>query len=176
MRHSIHILMISLLPTLSYANTTFDQCVSDKYQKYIQASISWYENIISHTVEKHPDLNEVTQLFFDLREKHFLFNQKVFDFYLINQPDQLNLSRSVESWLDISQYDIQQLSLQSSPLSMSAKEIHALRQTSGHRDNYKLRTALADLFSDPNNMKTALDNYNQKITQINQTKCGSAAS
>lgn len=163
-------------PSLSQSSSltaplALKKCISDKYQHYTQTSINWYESLTQATIEKNPSLREVAHLFLDTRKKYVAFNQAVFSYYLNHSPETLDLSAPVESWLNIDQEQLKNISESNTELTPLAKEIDAFREKNRYKNNYKLRTALAELLSRPANMQAALNTYNQQIKAINQNAC-----
>ncbi len=146
-------------------------CASEKYHRYVDASISWYESLVSLTIYKNPELSDVAQWFLNARKQHFQFNAKAFDYYLAQRPQDIHLTQAVESWINLSQKDIQVLSEGTSPLADSAKSVFDFRQQKVHESNYALRSAFADLLSNPDEIQAALGQYNAEIQHINQLQC-----
>ncbi len=146
-------------------------CASNKYHRYVDASISWYESLVSRTIHNSPELSDVAQWFLNARKQHFKFNAKAFDYYLERRPQNIHFNQAVESWLNLSQNDIQVLSEGTSPLADSAKLVFDFRQQKVHKSNYALRAAFADLLSNPEDIQSALSQYNLEIQRINQLQC-----
>ncbi|MFD2176807.1 hypothetical protein [Veronia pacifica] len=147
------------------------QCAKKNYLDYVSASILWYENLVNLTVNKHPQLQEVANWFLDGRRKHFTLNEVAFNWYLENDESRLNFNKSVESWLTLTQEDIRKLSLTSTPISPDAKAVFDFRQGKAHEGNYELRTALADLLSNPKEIERPLRAYNDSIAKITNHSC-----
>ncbi len=147
------------------------KCIKDKYHHYTQASISWYESLTKAVITKDPKLTEVASLFLNNRKKYAIFNLTVFSYYLNHSPEKLDLSASVESWLNLDQEKLEHSQGLDPALTPLATELHALKEKDRHKNNYKLRTAFAELLSKPANMQAALNTYNLQLQAINQIPC-----
>lgn len=94
MKLAATLILMSLMPTAALASP--NQCESDEYHQYVDASLEWYKNLVELTVQKHPDLKEVSDWFMQGRMNHFELNREAFDWYLANDATHLNLDSSVE--------------------------------------------------------------------------------
>lgn len=167
-------LCLTLMSTPSVASNINDynqSCLKEKYQAYIDASVSWYENLINEVVEKHPDLKAVSDWFLEGRYDHFKLKQMVFTNYLSTDPDLLHLNKPVESWLNLTQEDIKSLSLSQSNIKEMAKKVYEFRQGNAQQGNYELRSALADLLKNPQNIEEPLNRYNDKMQVLTDMSC-----
>ncbi|WP_318520725.1 hypothetical protein [Photobacterium leiognathi] len=169
MKLAATLILISLMPTAALASP--NQCESDKYHQYVDASLEWYKNLVELTVQKHPDLKEVSDWFMQGRVNHFELNREAFDWYLANDATHLNLDSSVESWLKLSQQDVKTLSQQNTTLGQTAKKAFNDRQTKPHPKNYELRSAFADLLTHPADIKQPLNTYNEKMQRLAAITC-----
>ncbi|KXI22519.1 hypothetical protein [Photobacterium sanguinicancri] len=163
------LLSLALVPTTAMAAS--DTCLSNKYHQYIDASLSWYESLVTLSVQKDKNLQEVGQWFLDGRKHHFELNRQAFDWFLENDQSRLDFSQSVESWLKLSQQDVKAIAQQDDELGKFAKQAFDDRQSTPHAKNYELRSAFADLLSHPGNIEKPLNAYNEKITKIESIEC-----
>ena len=61
----------ALLATSSTFTFAADQqCLANKYDGYIDASLQWYQDLVDLTVTQYPDLKEVSQWFLEGRKHH----------------------------------------------------------------------------------------------------------
>ncbi|WP_163390862.1 hypothetical protein [Enterovibrio norvegicus] len=174
MRCSALILLATMIPGIAVAKDINDMdmtCATDKYHNYVDASISWYESLVDLTIQKDQKLEGVAKWFLEGRRNHFTFNQKAFDYYVSNDPSKLNFDAPVESWLSLSQEDVKALSGSTGELAESAKTVFAFRQGKAHEGNYDLRSALADLLSNPKEIEVPLQKYNAEMLSLAETAC-----
>ncbi|HBV75526.1 MULTISPECIES: hypothetical protein [Vibrio] len=169
-------LAIALLFSLSSGsvladNITNTQCLTKKYDAYIDASLMWYQDLVAITTMTHPDLKEVGDWFLAGRTHHFELNRAAVDYYLINDPSKVAIDQSVESWLKLEQSEIKTLSQRDDKLGQVAKTTFDDRQSPPNEKNYELRSAFADLLSHPSNIKPALDKYNQTVAKTSAMEC-----
>ncbi len=68
---------MALAPTSALASV--QQCHSNKYYQYIDASLEWYKNLVDMTLQKHPYLKEVSTQLLQGRMNHFKLNREVFN-------------------------------------------------------------------------------------------------
>lgn len=174
MRRSALLFIAALVPGVSSAKDIGQLdtlCVSQKYHNYVDASITWYENLVGLTIKKDPSLEGVANWFLEGRRNHFMLNQEAFDFYLENDPAKLNFDAPVESWLNLTQEDVRALSISNSELTDAAKKVYEFRQGKAHEGNYDLRSALASLLSHPKEIDAPLKQYNDAISKLSATRC-----
>ena len=169
MKYVVALCSLLLLSTTASAADT--QCNSKKYHAYVDASLSWYHSLIELTVKKDPTLAEVGKWFLEGRKHHFELNQAAVDFYLVNDTSHVAIERSVESWLQLEQKEIKALAERDDELGQIAKTTFTDRQTKPHQQNYELRSAFADLLSDPKAIEIPLNAYNDKISAISHVVC-----
>lgn len=160
---------LALLPTSAMAS--IDNCQSDKYHQYVDASLSWYQSLVELAVKKDQNLEEVGQWFLEGRKHHFELNREAVDWFLEHDKNQLDLSQPVESWLKLTQQDVKRLSMQDNELGEYAKKAFSDRQSKPHPKNYELRSAFADLLTHPGDIDKPLNAYNQKMTAIASIDC-----
>lgn len=166
---AIFLLSAALSPSTALASSTL--CESDKYHQYVDASLSWYQNLVDLAVEKDATLKGVGNWFLEGRKHHFEFNRAAVDWYLENDIEKLNLSLPVESWLNLNQQNIKMLAEQDTALGNAAKQAFNDRQSNPHEKNYALRSAFADLLTHPGKIEIPLDDYNQKMNVIAIIEC-----
>ncbi|OOF21602.1 hypothetical protein [Salinivibrio sp. IB872] len=165
-------LLAAVMPAMSQAAPVDNaDCYTAKYHDYVDASINWYQDLVSLTVSKDESLKDVADWFLRGRENHFKLNAQAFDYYLSNDTAKLSLDAPVESWLQLTQEDVKALSQSSLPPAKLAKEVFEFRQGEAMEGNYALRSALADLLSHPKEIDTALNQYNNQMAAINQRQC-----
>ncbi|MBL4829019.1 MAG: hypothetical protein JKY55_03900 [Aliivibrio sp.] len=169
MKYVVALCSLLLLSTTASAADT--QCNSKKYHAYVDASLGWYNSLIELTVKKDPTLADVGQWFLEGRKHHFELNQAAVDFYLVNDSSHVALEKSVESWLQLDQKEIKALAEREDDLGEIAKTTFTDRQTKPHQQNYELRSAFADLLSDPKAIETPLNKYNDEISVISNAVC-----
>ncbi|EGR4116339.1 hypothetical protein ACNKV7_000460 [Vibrio cholerae] len=162
------VLLMSVVSASAYADNT---CFSQKYDAYIDASLSWYADLTKLTSERNPDLAEVSQWFLEGRQHHFALNRAAVHYYLQHDPSKVATTQHVESWLKLEQPEIKQLATRSDELGKLASVTFADRQATPHPKNYELRSALADLLSHPKQIESALNRYNQAIEKVEAMKC-----
>lgn len=168
---AIALLLLSLSSSVFAATDNNTQCLTDKYDAYIDASLTWYQDLVSITTESNPDLKEVGDWFLQGRTHHFELNRAAVDFYLTSEPQKIATDEQVESWLKLSQADVKTLSQRDDELGKIAKTTFDDRQSAPNEKNYELRSAFADLLSHPSNIKPALDKYNQSVAKTNAIEC-----
>ncbi|WP_087016088.1 hypothetical protein [Thaumasiovibrio subtropicus] len=164
-------LAITLALTALTVKAGEKECQSEMYHNYVDASLEWYQDLVSVAVEQDESLTDVAEWFLNGRRTHFLFNRTAVDWYLSNEPEKLQLALSVESWLTLDQAEIRALSESQHALSDDAKAMYELRQAKPHKQNYQLRSAFADLLSHPDKIDGPLKSYNEKMTQLAEMNC-----
>ncbi|MDB1123961.1 hypothetical protein [Vibrio algarum] len=155
--------------TMSHAADT--QCLSGKYDAYIDASLTWYQDLIELTTQQYPDLEEVGAWFYNGRKNHFELNRGAVHYYLQEDTSKVATEQPVEAWLQLEQIDIKNLAGHDDELGKLAAESFNDRQSKPHAKNYELRSAFADLLSHPNKIDAVLSKYNQAITDAEAIKC-----
>ncbi|CED70968.1 putative exported protein [Aliivibrio wodanis] len=163
------ILPFALLTTSVQAADT--ECLSNKYSQYVDASLTWYKELIAITVKKDPNLQSVGDWFLEGRQHHFELNRAAVDFYLKNDSSKVKTNQSIESWLQLDQKEIKNLASNNDELGKIAKITFDDRQAQPHKQNYELRSAFADILSHPKKIDTPLNAYNQKMTEISEINC-----
>ncbi len=164
--------MAVLLATLSHGVLAEDKlCLTTKYDAYIDASLQWYQDLTDLTTQQYPQLAEVSEWFLTGRQHHFEFSRQALRYYLDNEPDKVATQRSVEEWLSLEQLDIKHLAERDDKLGQLANITYRDRQSAPHDDNYILRSALADILSQPALIGNALHTYHQSISQLEQRDC-----
>jgi hypothetical protein len=163
------VLLLSALPAFAFAADT--ECQIKKYDTYIDASINWYQDLATLTSADNPDLQEVSDWFLDGRKKHFELNRLSVHQFLSTNPNKVSTELDVESWLQLTQADIKELSTRQDELGILAKSSFEYRQTKPHSQNYEFRSALAELLSHPNKIQPALTAYNNAVNQANSQVC-----
>ncbi|MBM4956279.1 hypothetical protein HYO30_04480 [Vibrio parahaemolyticus] len=162
----------ALLATSSTFTFAADQqCLANKYDGYVNASLQWYQDLVDLTVSQYPDLKEVSQWFLDGRKHHFELNREAVHYFLKNDPSRVATEQPIEAWLKLEQLDVKQLASRSDDLGEAAKKTFSDRQSTNHPKNYELRSAFADLLSHPQQIDTALNKYNQSIEKLEKQKC-----
>ncbi|HHC6657870.1 TPA: hypothetical protein ACN326_001666 [Vibrio parahaemolyticus] len=162
----------ALLATSSTFTFAADQqCLANKYDGYVDASLQWYQDLVDLTVSQYPDLKEVSQWFLDGRKHHFELNREAVHYFLKNDPSRIATEQPIEAWLKLEQHDVKQLASRSDDLGEAAKKTFSDRQSTNHPKNYELRSAFADLLSHPQQIDTALNKYNQSIEKLEKQKC-----
>ncbi len=149
-------------------------CLSQKYHNYVKASIDWYDALIQIAVKEDPKLENVGYWFLKGRHNHFKLNDAVFNERLKNAPNTLNLHSGIESWLNLTQEEVKELSQSHSKLAPPARKVFNFRQDETHKDSYALRAALANLLKSPQKMDAPLRHYNQQIEKLSHTHCKKA--
>lgn len=147
------------------------QCLANKYDGYVDASLQWYQDLVDLTVSQYPDLKEVSQWFLDGRKHHFELNREAVHYFLKNDPSRVATEQPIEAWLKLEQHDVKQLASRSDDLGEAAKKTFSDRQSTNHPKNYELRSAFADLLSHPQQIDSALNKYNQSIEKLEKQKC-----
>jgi hypothetical protein len=164
-----------LLPLIvAFSSSSFaadTQCLTDKYQAYVNASISWYKQLSDLATAHDPDLAEVSQWYVEERIHHFELNQLAVEYYLQSGSSKVNTALPVESWLQLSQQDIKALTERTDALGDAAKLSFEERQRTPHTQNYELRSAFADILSDPAAIAAPLDAYNSQVTAAAEISC-----
>ncbi|HCG6062460.1 TPA: hypothetical protein NJ098_001050 [Vibrio parahaemolyticus] len=162
----------ALLATSSTFTFAADQqCLANKYDGYVDASLQWYQDLVDLTVSQYPDLKEVSQWFLDGRKHHFELNREAVHYFLKNDPSRVATEQPIEAWLKLEQHDVKQLASRSDDLGEAAKNTFSDRQSTNHPKNYELRSAFADLLSHPQQIDSALNKYNQSIEKLEKQKC-----
>ncbi len=153
------------------AFATDNQCYTDKYDAYINASLGWYQDLAKLTTEKYSELEDVSQWFLEGRQHHFELNRAAVHYYLEHDAAKVATAQPVEAWLKLEQKDIKVLATRDDNLGKIAKITFNDRQAKPHEQNYELRSALAELLSHPKQIDTALNRYNSAIAELEQVKC-----
>ncbi|WP_391087441.1 hypothetical protein [Vibrio sp. NH-UV-68] len=153
------------------ASATDNECLSQKYDAYIDASLHWYEDLSQLTAQQYPDLSEVSEWFLQGRQHHFELNRAAVHYYLKQDPTKVATNQPVEAWLQLEQKDIKVLSSRSDELGKLAQTTFSDRQSQPHEKNYELRSAFADLLSHPTKIDAALKRYNKSIQQLEMINC-----
>lgn len=161
-----------LLCSLSAASQAADtQCLQKKYDAYIDASLNWYQDLIQLTTSQHPDLAEAGQWFYQGREYHFELNRTAVHHYLQKNPSKVATELSVESWLQLEQSEVKQLTSRNDALGQIASQSFNYRQSKPHPKNYQLRSAFAELLSHPDKIDTVLSRYNNAVSRAESIVC-----
>ncbi len=147
------------------------QCLTNKYDGYIDASLQWYQDLVDLTVTQYPELDEVSQWFLDGRKHHFELNREAVHYFLKHDPSRVATELPVEGWLKLEQHDVKQLASRTDKLGEAAQKTFSDRQATNHEKNYELRSAFADLLSHPQKIDSALNKYNQSIEKLEKQKC-----
>ncbi|OCH15439.1 MULTISPECIES: hypothetical protein [unclassified Aliivibrio] len=163
------LLPFTLFTASAHAANT--ECLSNQYSQYVDASLTWYKELISITVKKDPNLKSVGNWFLEGRKHHFEFNRAAVDFYLKNDPSKVKTNQSIESWLQLDQKEIKTLASNNDALGKVAKVTFDDRQSQPHKQNYELRSAFADILSHPKEIDAPLNAYNQKMSGISEINC-----
>ncbi|MGD8109106.1 hypothetical protein ACQEXU_07665 [Vibrio sp. TRT 21S02] len=169
MKRTIVALLLTTASTMSFAAD--NACLSKKYDAYIDASLHWYEDLTTLTVQQYPDLAEVSQWFLQGRKNHFELNRAAVKYFLQNDPSKVATAQPVEAWLKLEQHDVKVLASRSDELGTIAQKTFNDRQAKPHNQNYELRSAFADLLSHPTQIDQALTRYNGAIKQLEQISC-----
>lgn len=167
-------LLLASTSTFSFAAESLtgnQQCLAEKYDAYIDASLNWYADLADLTSEQYPELEEVSQWFLEGRKHHFELNRAAVRYYLVNDSSKVATEQSIEGWLKLEQHDIKALSQRDDELGKIAKTTFDDRQSKPHDQNYELRSAFAELLSHPKQIDTALQRYNQSIAKVENTQC-----
>ncbi|MCJ2377437.1 hypothetical protein LNL84_11405 [Vibrio sp. ZSDZ34] len=166
------LLLATTLLVSSFSTVAADQqCFSDKYEAYVDASVQWYQDLVVLTSKQYPNLEEVGNWFLDGRKNHFELNRQAVNYYLENDPTKIATERSVESWLMLEQADIRALAQRDDELGKAAQATYQDRQSTPHTQNYDLRSAFADLLSHPKKIDAALNKYNSSIKLVEKMDC-----
>jgi hypothetical protein len=164
--------LIPLFVVFSSSTLAADtQCLTDKYQAYVDASISWYKQLSELASAYDPALEEVSQWYVDERIHHFELNQLTVEHYLATNPSKVNTALPVESWLQLSQPDIKALTERDDALGKAATLSFEDRQRTPHKQNYELRSAFADILSDPAAIAAPLEAYNNQVNAAAEISC-----
>lgn len=166
--------LVALLPLILISNVnaeSIEECAIQKYDTYIDASLQWYSDLTDLTITEYPELDSVSAWFLEGRKHHFELSRAVVHDALINEPKKINTSRSIESWLQLEQTEVKQLSMRDDQIGLLAKQTFDDRQAAPHEKNYQLRSAFAELLSHPKKIETALARYNEKMAVIEQNPC-----
>ncbi|WGW01522.1 hypothetical protein QF117_12115 [Vibrio sp. YMD68] len=169
MKHIVIAALLTLSSSSVFANNT--QCLSDKYDAYIDASLAWYQDLSDLTSERYPDLKEASQWFLEGRKNHFELNRAAVHYYLGNDAAKLSTAQSIESWLQLDQADIKALTQRDDALGEAAQLTFSDRQNAPHEKNYQLRSAFADLLSHPKQIDNVLQKYNRSIAKLEEMDC-----
>ncbi|CAH0526051.1 hypothetical protein [Vibrio hippocampi] len=165
-------ILASLLSSAALTASAQDtQCLEQKYDAYVDASIVWYQDLTQMITQQQPQLQSVSDWFLNGRKNHFEFNRQAVHYFLKNSPEKVATDSGIESWLRLDQAQIKQLSQRNDLLGKAAALTYSDRQSQPHQDNYQLRSALADLLSHPQQIDTALTRYNTSIADIEATQC-----
>ncbi|MFV0574316.1 MAG: hypothetical protein ACK5NC_02670 [Vibrio sp.] len=147
------------------------KCLTGKYDAYVDASLKWYQDLVTITVDSKPDLKEVGVWFLNGRTHHFELSRAAVKEFLVSDPSKVATDEQVESWLKLEQTDVKDLAQRDDDLGKIAKRTFDDRQAPPNEKNYELRSAFADLLSHPSNIKPALDKYNEAVTKANEIQC-----
>ncbi|USD64153.1 hypothetical protein [Vibrio sp. SCSIO 43136] len=162
-------LVLAGFSSFTFANSS--QCLAQKYDGYIDASLNWYGELVEIAVEKQPELKEVGEWFLNGRKNHFELNRQAVHTFLVEDPSKVNTNVSVESWLQLEQHDVKALTGRTDELGKLAQVSFSDRQSKPHEKNYDLRTAFADLLSHPQHINDALTRYNEAVSQVAEIQC-----
>ncbi len=162
-------LIIASFSTLVHADQTL--CSKKKYDRYVDASLTWYQDLVFFTVQENPELEDVGKWFLNGRKNHFELNREAVHHYLRHDPNKITTEHPIETWLNLDQKEIKALASRSGKLGQLAKITFDDRQAKPHNQNYELRAAFAELLSHPKRIKNALDKYNASINTIEQEQC-----
>ncbi|ASU22492.1 hypothetical protein CCZ37_07740 [Vibrio qinghaiensis] len=165
------IVALLLSTSANVALAADNQCLSEKYDAYIDASLHWYSDLADLTTAQYPELTEVSQWFLQGRQHHFDLNRAAVHYYLSNDPSKVATSQPVEAWLKLEQHEIKVLASRSDELGHIAKITYEDRQAKPNEKNYELRSALAELLSHPKQIEAALNKYNDAIALIEKKVC-----
>ena len=149
------------------------QCLMQQYDRYITASLNWYQSLVTYTVTQHPNLQDAAQHFLQERQHHFALKQAAFHDFVLHQPKYIQTDQSVESWLQLKQKDIKQLSHRTDKLGQLAKQSFLDRQHPQPSNMQSLQNAFADLLSHPQALKQPLQQYQHTIVNIEHSACKS---
>ncbi|MDV7104282.1 hypothetical protein R3X26_07665 [Vibrio sp. TH_r3] len=155
--------------TLSQAADT--QCLSGKYDSYIDASLTWYQDLIELTTQQYPDLKEVGEWFYNGRKNHFELNRAAVHVFLEEDTNKVATEQPIEAWLKLEQVDVKALANRTDELGKLASISFNDRQSKPHEKNYQLRSAFADLLSHPNKIDSVLNKYNNAIATTENINC-----
>ncbi len=165
-------LFATLLCSTSFLSQAADiQCLSSKYDTYIDASLVWYQDLTRLTTEQHPELKEAGEWFLNGRKNHFELNRAAVQHYLKQDTSRVATTQPVETWLKLEQADVRQLATREDELGKLAATSYADRQSKPHPQNYQLRSAFADLLGNPDGIADILSNYNQAMATTNAINC-----
>ncbi|QIA63685.1 hypothetical protein GT360_09225 [Vibrio astriarenae] len=162
--------LTALLSLNAFAADNTD-CYSNKYDAYVDASLQWYQDLTNLTVEKYPELAEVSDWFMQGRKNHFELNRTAVHYYLMAEPQKIATEQPVESWLSLEQKEVKAMTERDDRLGDVARATFEDRQAKPHAQNYELRSAFADLLSHPTEIQPLLNKYNQSIEQIQSKSC-----
>lgn len=163
--------VLALSSSFVSAGTENNQCLAEKYDMYIDASLNWYQDLVTLTSEKYPNLEEVGQWFLESRKHHFELNREAVHYFLVNNPSKVATEQSVEAWLKLEQKEIKELAMRDDDLGRTAARTFNDRQATAHAQNYELRSAFAELLSHPKQIDKALSRYNESIAKLETTTC-----
>jgi hypothetical protein len=166
--------LVALLPLILMSNVNAqsrEECAIQHYDTYIDASLQWYSDLTELTINEYPELESVSAWFLEGRKHHFELSRAVVHDALHNNPTKIATSRSIESWLQLEQTEVKQLSMRDDKIGMLAQATFSDRQATPHEKNYELRSAFAELLSHPKKIDTALSKYNEKMEFIEHNPC-----
>ena len=169
MKRIVFAALLTLSSSSAFAESS--ECLTDKYDAYIDASLTWYQDLAQLTAERFPELTEVSQWFLNGRKNHFELNRAAVHYYLEHDKSNVATEQSVEAWLQLEQHDIKVLSTRDDKLGQAAKLTFNDRQSTPHEKNYELRSAFADLLSHPKQIDGVLQKYNQSIAALEKMDC-----
>lgn len=166
-------LIVSLLLSTAstFAVAADNQCLAQKYDAYVDASLNWYSDLADLTTATYPELKGASQWFLEGRKHHFELNRTAVHYYLEHDPSKVATAQPVEGWLKLEQHDIKVLAARNDELGKAAKLTYSDRQAQPHEQNYELRSAFAELLSHPKQIDAALTRYNTAIAAIENTQC-----
>ncbi len=165
------LLFTTLLCSSFLSQAADTQCLSSKYDTYVDASLAWYQDLTQLTTEQNPELKEVGEWFLNGRKNHFELNRAAVHYYLVQDMSKVATQQTVETWLKLEQVEIKQLATREDELGNLATKSYLDRQSKPHQKNYQLRSAFADLLSHPDKIEQILSKYNQAIAEANATNC-----
>ena len=170
-----YFILFIFLASSNAFSTPFDEldktCLSQKYHNYVKASIDWYGALVQIAQKEDPKLENVAHWFLKGRQNHFKLNDAVFNERLKSAPASLNFHFGVESWLNLTQEEVKELSQSHSKLAAPARKVFKFRQNETHKDSYALRATLANLLKSPQKIDAPLRHYNQQIEKLSNTHC-----
>ncbi|WED22999.1 hypothetical protein L3Q72_06280 [Vibrio sp. JC009] len=169
MKRILTTLLLSM--TATFAHSADNQCLSGKYDAYIDASLTWYQDLIELTSSQYPELAEVGDWFYQQRKNHFELNRAAVHYYLEKDMTKVATEQPIEAWLQLEQKDVKQLAGRNDSLGELANKSFQDRQHKRHPQNYELRSAFAELLSHPDKIDVILTKYNTAMEKAEQLSC-----